>query len=413
MAGEELVVGIDIGASKICAVVAAVTTDDQLNILGAGTAPSGGMRRGAVEDVNAVAQAVRAALERAEQQSGYRIMSAYVGISGAHISSTNGRGVVTVRRPDGVITDDDVERVLDAARAVNLPPERELIQHVSRAYTVDNQDAISNPTGMVGRRLEVETTLISGNSEAIARLQQAVEQAGVQVDSLVVQPVAAAEATLTTAERDMGVVLIDIGGGTTDAAVFKDGTVAWVTSIAVGGQHITNDIVRVLQVQPDVAEQLKLNYGHANAVDIPDDEDILLDEFDPNDDGVVSARELAEIIEARLAETLELIEEQLTRAGFMDGVGADRGSLTGGIVLVGGTAQLPGIRKLSAGIFGTSVRVGAPTGLIGLIESVNDSSHAATIGLLRWGIAEFGEYNNGHGNGFFGRFRAWLRKYFP
>ena len=210
MARERIVVGIDVGTTKVCTLIAAVSPEDQLEIIGAGITPSRGMRRGVVVDVDDAVQAISASVQKAEQQSGYTIMSAFVGISGAHISSTNSHGVVAVRRTDNVITDDDIERALEAAKVVNMPHDREVIHVVPRHFVIDGQEGINNPAGMLGRRLEVETTVVTGTQTAIHNLSRCIEQVGVGIDALVVQPIAAGEAVLTTAEKDMGVALVDL-----------------------------------------------------------------------------------------------------------------------------------------------------------------------------------------------------------
>lgn len=413
MARERIVVGIDVGTTKVCTLIAAVSPEDQLEIIGAGITPSRGMRRGVVVDVDAAVQAIAASVQKAEQQSGYKIMSAFVGISGAHISSTNSHGVVAVRRADNVITEDDIERALEAAKVVNLPHDREVIHVVPRHFVIDGQEGISNPAGMLGRRLEVETTVVAGTQTAIHNLSRCIEQVGVGIDALVVQPIAAGEAVLTTAEKDMGVALVDLGGGTTDAGVFIDGSIAYLASVPVGGNHISNDIAVGLRTPFLAADEIKIRHGYAISEAIEEDRVIDIASYDAGDGGPVSRRVLAEIIEARLEETFDLVHESLERGGFEVGRSGRDGGIPGGIVLVGGTAQLQGIRRLAAEVFNTSVRIGTPTGMFGLVETISSPAYAASVGLLKWGLSQADDFGGPAGESVVARLRDWLRSFFP
>jgi cell division protein FtsA len=414
MARERIVVGIDVGTTKVCTLIAAVSPEDQLEIIGAGITPSRGLRRGVVVDVDEAVQAIGASVQKAEQQSGYKIVSAFVGIAGAHINSTNGHGVVAVRRSDNVITDDDVDRALEAAKVVNLPQDREIIHVIPRHFVIDGQEGINNPSGMLGRRLEVETTIVTGAQTSIHNLSRCIEQIGVGIDELVVQSCAAGEAVLTTAEKDMGVAVVDLGGGTTDAAVFMEGSVGYVSSIPVGGNHISNDIAVGLRTPFTAADELKIRHGYALSEAIEEDRAIDIASYDAGDGGPISRRELSEIIEARLEETFELQREQLARAGFdLAPNGREGGGIPAGIVLVGGTAQMQGIRRLAAEVFGTPVRIGSPQGMFGLVEQISNPAFAASVGLLKWGIAQSDDYGAGAGESVVARLRDWLRGFFP
>ena len=413
MARERIVVGIDVGTTKVCTLIAAVSPEDQLEIIGAGITPSRGMRRGVVVDVDDAVQAISASVQKAEQQSGYKIMSAFVGISGAHLSSTNSHGVVAVRRTDNVITDDDIERALEAAKVVNMPHDREVIHVVPRHFVIDGQEGINNPAGMLGRRLEVETTVVTGTQTAIHNLSRCIEQVGVGIDALVVQPIAAGEAVLTTAEKDMGVALVDLGGGTTDAGVFVDGSISYIAAVPVGGNHISNDIAVGLRTPFMAADEIKIRHGYAISEAIEEDRVIDIASYDAGDGGPVSRRALAEIIEARLEETFELVRENLERGGFEIGRSGRDGGIPGGIVLVGGSAQLQGIRRLAAEVFNTSVRIGTPTGMFGLVESISNPAYAASVGLLKWGLAQADDFGGPVGDGTLVRLKEWLRSFFP
>lgn len=413
MARERIVVGIDVGTTKVCTLIAAVSPEDQLEIIGAGIMPSRGMRRGVVVDVDDAVQAISASVQKAEQQSGYKIMSAFVGISGAHISSTNSHGVVAVRRTDNVITEDDIERALEAAKVVNLPHDREVIHVIPRHFVIDGQEGINNPAGMLGRRLEVETTVVTGTQTAIHNLSRCIEQIGVGIDALVVQSMAAGEAVLTTAEKDMGVALVDLGGGTTDAGVFIDGSISYIAAVPVGGNHISNDIAVGLRTPFLAADEIKTRHGYAISEAIEEDRVIDIASYDAGDGEPISRRELAQIIEARLEETFELVRENLERGGFEVGRSGRDGGIPGGIVLVGGTAQLQGIRRLAAEVFNTSVRIGTPTGMFGLVESISNPAYAASVGLLKWGLSQSDEYGGPVGDGVVSRLKEWLRSFFP
>lgn len=414
MARERIVVGIDVGTTKVCALIAAVSPEDQLEIIGAGITPSRGLRRGVVVDVNEAAQAIGASIQKAEQQSGYKIVSTFVGLAGAHVNSTNSHGVVAVRRSDNVITEDDIERALEAAKVGSLPQDREVIHVVPRHFVIDGQEGINNPAGMLGRRLEVETTIVTGTQTSIHNLSRCIEQLGVGIDDLVVAPIAAGEAVLTTAEKDMGVALVDLGGGTTDAAVFMEGSVAYVCSIPVGGHHISNDIAVGLRTPFTAADELKIRHGYALSEAIEEDRMIDIASYDAGDGGPISRRELSEIIEARLDETFSLVRDQLVKAGFdLSHGGRDGGGIPAGIVLVGGSSQMQGIRRLAAEVFGTPVRIGSPQGTFGLVEQISNPSFAASVGLLKWGLAQADEFGGGPGDRMVGRVREWLRSFFP
>jgi len=413
MPRERIVVGIDVGTTKVCTLIAAVSPEDQLEIIGAGITPSRGMRRGVVVDVDEAVQAISASVQKAEQQSGYKIMSAFVGISGAHISSTNSHGVVAVRRTDNVITDDDIERALEAAKVVNMPHDREVIHVVPRHFVIDGQEGINNPAGMLGRRLEVETTVVTGTQTAIHNLSRCIEQVGVGIDALVVQPIAAGEAVLTTAEKDMGVALVDLGGGTTDAGVFIDGSISYIAAVPVGGNHISNDIAVGLRTPFLAADEIKIRHGYAISDGIEEDRVIDIASYDVGDGEPVSRRALAEIIEARLEETFELVRESLERGGFELGRSGRDGGIPGGIVLVGGTAQLQGIRRLAAEVFNTSVRIGTPTGMFGLVEAISNPAYAASVGLLKWGLTQADDFGGPSGDSLLVRVKEWLRSFFP
>jgi cell division protein FtsA len=409
MARERLVVGVDVGTTKVCTLIARVTEDEQLEILGAGVTRSDALRKGTVVSVEQAAHDIQSSIQKAEQQSGFKIISAYVTISGSHLQTEDAHGMVTIRRGDRAITEDDVNRALEAARLANLPPDRELVDVIPRHFTVDGQEEIASPVGMLGQRLEVTATMITGSKSAIQNLTHCVERAGISIDALVPQALAAGEAVLTPAERDLGVVLIDIGGGTTDIGVFAEGSLLYAAVLPVGGQQISNDIAVRLRTPYSAAEEIKVRHGQAFSNGREEDRQIDVSSFDTDESSPVSVRMLCDTIEDRLVDTFELVGKRLNRAGFDS-------SLPAGTVLAGGTAQLHGIRRLAAEVLESPVRIGTPSGILGLGEQLNSPGFAASVGLLRWGLRhgdEAGGFGSSALSGAIGSLTKWLRSFLP
>jgi len=406
---EHIVVGIDVGTTKVVTLIGEVLADGRVEVIGVGVTPARGLRKGIVVSVEEAVEAIGASVRKAEQQSGFKLVGAYVSIAGGHVASENSHGVVPVRRHDKVITQEDVNRVLDAARITNIPPDREIIHMIPRYFVVDGQEGVRNPVGMLGHRLEVEANIVTGALTSVHNLLRCVERVGVGVDALVLQGLAAGEAALTEAEKDLGVLLIDIGGGTTNAAVFVDGSISHALVLPVGGHHLTNDIAIGLRVPFATAEEIKLRYGSALASAVDDDEPVNGSGRDERG-GKVSERMVSEILEARLAETFELVYSELRRAGYDT-------SLPAGVVLTGGTAQLRGIRDLAAVVFPGAVRVGVPQGITGLVDSLGTPGHATAAGLLRWGSVQLEEPEaSAHGRfvgGALGALGHWIRGLLP
>jgi cell division protein FtsA len=379
MARERLVVGIDVGSTNICTLIARVTDDEQLEVIGLGVTRSEALKKGIVASVEQAAQDIQSSVAKAEQQSGFKIISAYVSISGAHLQTEDAHGAVTVRRADHAIGDDEVARVLEAARLQSLPADREVIDLVPRRFAVDGQQEVATPVGMHGSRLEVQATLISGARSPIQNLTNCVERAGVAIDALVPQYLAAGEAVLTPGERDLGVTLIDLGGGTTDVGIFGDGSLYYGLVLPVGGQQLTNDIAVRLRTPYSAAEEIKLRHGQAFANGREEDRLIDVSSFELDESSPVSVATLTDTIEARLVDTLERLRDRLQRAGFEE-------ALPAGTVLVGGTAQLHGIRRLAAAVLESPVRIGSPMGIVGPTDQLASPAFAASVGLLRWGL---------------------------
>ena len=409
MARERLVVGIDVGTTKICTLIARITDDEQIEVIGVGVTRSDALRKGVVTSIDQAAQDIQSSVAKAEQQSGFKILSAYVSISGSHLQTEEAHGSVTVRRGDRAIGEDEVVRVLEAARIQSLPADREVIDLVPRHFMVDGQQEIASPVGMLGSRLEVQATLISGARNAIQNLTNCIERAGVSIDALVPQFLAAGEAVLTPAERDLGVTLIDLGGGTTDLGIFADGSLLFGTVLPVGGQQVTNDIAVRLRTPFSAAEEIKMRHGQAFSNGREEDRQIDVSSFEMDESSPVSVRTLCDTIEDRLVDTFERVRQRLNRAGFEE-------SLPAGTVLVGGSAQMHGIRRLAAEILESPVRIGAPGGLSGVGEQLGGPAYAASVGLLRWGLRHGDEVGGSRPSaltGAVGSLTNWLKGFLP
>jgi cell division protein FtsA len=374
---EPIVVGIDIGNSKICTLVARVEGERNLRILGVGIAPSQGIRKGTIVDLNAAAEAISRSVEKAQRTSGLEITSALVSLAGSHVSSINSRGVVGIS--GRVIDQNDVARALDAARAVAIPHNREIIHVIQRGFVVDGQEGIRRPVGMHGYRLEVEAHIITAGAATVENLRKCVAEAGVQVSQFVLNPLASAEVILQETEREMGVAVCDIGGGTTDMAIYIDGDVWHTMVLAVGGNYITSDIALGLRLPPSQAEDIKLKYGYAVEEDVEEGDLFTVHPFGEKQASQVSRRELAHIIEARVEEIFTLVLQEIKRSGY-DGL------LPAGLVLTGGSSSLPGIRDLASRVLGLPVRVAKPENLVGLVDQLHSPAYSTSVGLLYWSL---------------------------
>lgn len=411
------IVGIDVGTTKICTLVAEVHDTGKVNILGVGLTPSKGLDKGVVVNIDEAVSAIATSVEKAERLSGYRIGTAYVGIAGRHISSLNSRGVVAISRPDHEITRTDVARAVEAAQAIAIPTQREVIHVIPRAYIVDGHEGIRDPVGMAGYRLEVETHIVTGEVMAIQNLIKSVERAGVGIDDLVLQPLASGAAVLTEEDKNRGVVLVDIGGGTTDIAIFIGGGIWHTVVLPIGGAHFTNDLVYVLHTPHNTAEYLKLKYGSAyEAEPAPEEVDAIdTDTFSPGERQQVSRQLLNEILQSRAEQLIEMIGAEIRRSGY-------EGLLPAGIVLTGGSAQLPGLEELTREVLGMPVRIGIPSNLTGLAEAIDSPPYATCVGLVRWGLRHGISSSSGHATSeqaqgnwkqTYDRFKMWLREFLP
>jgi cell division protein FtsA len=344
-------------------------------MLGVGIEPSQGIRKGVVMDMQAASQAVIRSVEKAERSSGLEIESALVSLAGSHVSSVNSRGVVGVT--GRTIEPDDIQRAVESARAVAIPHNREIIHIIQRGFNIDGQEGIRKPLGMHGFRLEVETHIITASSASVENLRQCVAAAGVDVSQFVLNPLASAEMVLTEIEREMGVVVVDVGGGTTGMAIYIDGDVWHTNVIAVGGDHVTSDIAHGLRLPVSQAEEVKLQHGHALRSEIAAEEYFSVRPFGEEQPIQINRQELAHIIEARVEEIFGLVVQEIKRSGY-DGL------LPAGMVLTGGTSALPGIRALASRTLGVPVRLAKPEGMVGMVDKLDSPAYSTSVGLLRW-----------------------------
>jgi cell division protein FtsA len=385
---DNVLAAIDVGSSKICTLVAEQTPERTIRVLGVGITPSNGLKKGMVDNIQEATEAIATSVERAERSSGSRIASAHVSIGGPHAESFNNRGIATIPGKERPITEEEIERGMEGARNLNLPTNREILHEVARYFIVDGQEHVSDPIGMFGQRLDVDVHIVTGSVTAIQNLTQCVESAGVQIENLVFSPLAAAEAVLEDEEREQGVVLVDVGGGTTDIAVFVDGAVYHTSVLPVGGQHLTRDLVAGLKAPFSHVEELKVEHGSALPSRVDPEEIVEIEAFGGQRTKEVSRRKIAEILQARVEEILEMVYIDVRRAGFDEMIAA-------GIVLCGGTSSLQGIAELSELVLRMPVRVGVPRGVHGLSDSLNSPAYATSVGLLGWAMDE-SEHTNGH-----------------
>ncbi|MFN2119321.1 MAG: cell division protein FtsA [Anaerolineales bacterium] len=374
---DDIVVGIDVGTTKVCTLIGRVEGEKSVRIIGVGIEPSDGIRKGVIVDLTAATQAITRSIERAEQTSGLEIDSALVSLAGGHVSSVNSRGAVAV--PGGIIDASDLARALDQARTIAIPHDREVVHVIQRAFSVDGQDGIRSPVGMHGYHLEAETHIITAGAATVDNLRQCIEAARVEPQAFVLNPLASAEVVLTAEERQMGVAICDVGGGTTDLAIYVEGDV-WHTSVlAVGGNHLTQDIAHGLRLSLPQAEEVKKEQGHAVRAEVGAEEYFNIRPYGEEQPVRINRQDLAHIIEARTAEIFGLILQEVKRSGY-DGL------LPAGMVLTGGTSALPGIRRNASQVMGMPVRTARPENLVGLVDRLNSPAYATSVGLLQWAV---------------------------
>ena len=404
---DNIFIGLDVGSTKVCCVVGLVEeASAHPSIIGVGVAPAEGMRKGVVVDVEETVSSITAAVDEAERISGVPIDRATINIDGAHVSSMNSTGLIAVGRANQEIALEDVRRAEEAAVAVQLPPNREIIQMFPRSFNVDGQTNIKDPVGMNGVRLEVEAHIVTGATPAIKNLQRAVYQAGIDIEGQVMVPLAAARAVLSKKQMELGVAVVDIGGGTTGIAMYEEGEILYSSVLPVGAAHITNDIAIGLRTDIEVAEKIKLKYVNADGAKIGATEKLRIEEL--GDDGVVSRRDLYNIVNARLEEIFHMVRQELKHVG-KDGL------LPGGVVLTGGGAKLPGIAEVAKAALELPVTIGQPSGLSGLVDKVSDPAFAAPVGLMleNMVLSETGEIAGDRLGDTVDRIRKTLRNLLP
>ncbi len=373
---EQIVVGLDIGTTKVCAIIASMNEDRTINILGVGKAPSEGLNRGVVVNIDKTVNAIRSAIEKAELASGIKVKAVNVGIAGDHISSMRSRGAVTNINQDSEITAKDVERLLIDCQQVALPAGQQIIHVIPQEYVVDGQDGITDPIGMCGIRLEANVHIITGMVSAIKNMYRCVEKAGYKVQDMILEPLASSYAVLEKDEKEAGVVLVDIGGGTTDIAIFKGNTIRHTAVCAIAGQKVTDDIKDGLSILEDQAHRLKHQHGHAWADLIEEEEVIPVPGIAGRPPKEVRKTILANIIQPRLEEILEIVGIEIKRSGLGN-------QLSAGVVLTGGGSMINGMVPLAAEYLGLDTKLGTPRGLTGgLIEEVNSPIHSTGVGLV-------------------------------
>ncbi|PYQ32026.1 MAG: cell division protein FtsA [Acidobacteria bacterium] len=378
---EKYVVALDIGTSKVCALVGEISDRGQLEIIGKGTSPMKGTRRGNIINLDQAIEAVKKAVDEAEVMAGLQIESVYAGISGDHIRSVNSRGVVSVMGKHKTIAREDIDRVIEASKSINIPAELELLHVIPREFVVDGQDGIDDPIGMTATRLEANVHIVTGARTHNQNILACVNKAGIAVQELVLEQLAAAEAVLTQDEREMGVLLMDIGGGTTDYAVFLEGNVIHTNVLPVGAGHFTSDISVVLRTPMEDAERIKRRYGCALASLITDDDPIEVPTVGGRAPKILSKQELTGILEPRAAEIAKLVYRDLEKVGLEK-------EIRSGVVLVGGGAEMEGMVEMVEQVFDQQARKGVPRGLGGLADTVSGPEWAAATGLLLWGLKD-------------------------
>ncbi|OGL06621.1 MAG: cell division protein FtsA [Candidatus Rokubacteria bacterium RIFCSPLOWO2_02_FULL_71_18] len=374
----EHVVGLDVGTTKICAVIARPAAAGGLDVVGVGTAPSRGLRRGVVVNIDSTVEAIKAAVAEAEQMAGVEVAGVYAGVAGGHIKGVNSRGVVAVSGKDREVSEADVERVVEAARAINLPQDREIIHVLPQSFTVDDGDGVREPVGMSGVRLEVEVHIVTAAVTSVQNVVRSVNRAGLAVHDVVLEPLASAEAVLHEDEKELGVLVIDIGGGTTDLALLRGGAVWHTAILPLGGDHITNDIAIGLRTPMADAEDLKKRYGCALTALVPAEETVDVPSVGGRKPRQLSRQVLSEIIQPRVEEIFTLVARELGRAGFQD-------AATAGVVVTGGTALMEGVVELAEAVFDQPVRRGVPRGVGGLADVVGSPIYATAVGLAAGG----------------------------
>jgi cell division protein FtsA len=372
--GRRLITGLDVGTTKICCVIAEWSAETTVDVVGIGTSPCRGLRKGQVVNIDSTVESIKRAVGEAEQMAGVEVSAVLAGVAGGHIRGVNTRGVVAVSGKHREVGPADVERALEAARAITLPADREIIHVLPQAFVVDDQDGVRDPLGMSGVRLQVEVHIVTGAVTSVHNLIRSVNRAGLQVQDIVLQPLASAEAAVSEEEKELGVLLLDLGGGTTDVALFRDGAIWYSAVLPLGGDHISNDIAVGLRTPLGEAEELKKRHGSALTALVREDEVIDVPSVGGRKPRQLSRQILSEIIQPRVEEIFTLVARDLARAGLEDAAAA-------GAVVTGGSCLMPGVPELAEQVFDLPARRGVPTGVAGLADVVRSPIHSTAVGL--------------------------------
>lgn len=406
---ENLIVGLDIGTTKICAIVGNVT-EDGVDIVGIGTSPSRGLRKGVVINIETTVASIKKAIEEAELMAGCEIKSVYAGIAGGHIKGFNSQGVIAIKNRE--VATEDVRRVIDAAKAIAIPMDREVIHILPQEFIIDDQDGIREPLGMSGVRLEARVHIVTGAVASAQNIIKSCNRAGLDVADIVLEQLASSESVISAEEKEIGVALVDIGGGTTDIAIFVDGAIKHTSVLSLGGNHLTNDIAVGLRTPMAEAEKIKQKYGCCYTSMVGKDETIEVPSVGGRNPRVLSRQLLAEILEPRMEEIFTLVNREIVKSGFDD-------QIASGVVLTGGTSILEGMPELAEQIFNLPVRRGVPDNVGGLVDVVNSPVYATGVGLVVYGsknlgIREFPTVQNDDSafRRIAGRMKEWFGEFF-
>jgi cell division protein FtsA len=408
---DNLIVGLDIGTTKVCAVIGEYNENGLLEITGVGTSPSNGLRRGVVINIESTLRSVAEAIEAAEMMSGREVQSVFTGIAGAHIEGINSRGVVAVTGRGREITKEDVDRVIDAAKAVVIPMDREVLHVIPQEFIVDDQGGVKNPIDMIGIRLEAEVHIITGSVTSAQNLLKCVNRAGFRVNDIILQSLASSQAVLSEDEKELGVLLIDLGGGTTDILVHFDGAPYHTDVIAVGGNQVTSDLAIMLKTPQESAERIKKDAGCCYLPLVDGNEEVLIPGVGGWPSATIPRKELCRIIQPRMTEILNMVREQLAKKSYLKLLG-------GGVVLTGGGALLPGTVELAQEVFGIPARIGYPGKFGGLASEYRSPIYSTGVGLVLYGAAtaETDRFEMGpsrrSGDGFIVKLRDWMKEFF-
>jgi cell division protein FtsA len=402
-----MIVGLDIGTSKVVAIVGEVAADGSIEVVGIGTHPSKGMKKGVVVNIESTVQSIQRAVDEAELMAGCQIHSVYAGIAGSHIRSLNSHGIVAIKEQEVVGL--DLERVLDAARAVAIPADQKVLHVLPQEYVIDNQEGIKEPHGMSGVRLEAKVHLVTCAVNAAQNVEKCIRRCGLEVEDIILEQLASSYSVLTDDERELGVCLVDIGGGTTDIAIFTEGSIRHTGVIPIAGDQVTNDIAMALRTPSQHAEEIKIRYACALTQLAGADQTIKVPSVGDRPPRDLSRQSLAEVVEPRYDELFTLIQAELRRSGYED-------LIPSGIVLTGGTSKMEGAVELAEEIFHMPVRVGYPQSIEGLADIVRNPVYSTAVGLLLYGARHSGEHapSGGRlqGDGWWTRMLQWLRDSF-